>query len=596
MRNISKNIVLVILMLSCYVAEAQEKKSVVTQNVNVVKNYVPIVGKATKMNFNPLDEAPINIDLSALNYNILYRSEPYMPSINSLSIPHYERSSFYDLYSGYADLMLGLPLQSRANVFYTTKTKRDVIMGASFSNDGYYGKIKNDYGEKTSGLNVSNSISAMLKYRVNRLEIDLDAMFKYHNLNRYGYSKPFGQEFSKVQYEDLQSSLNKWYLRGYANISIGVPQSEETLFSGKFRGFFSFIEDSEKYKERITHASIDISSRLLKEHHRIFLDYEYMILIAGKTMVKMSPINNPSHGLNESSTLPEAEIGDRIKNYSTMFINPMYQFTYDVLDIKLGAKMVFGVGNKWYGQKKGNINPVLKVQAQLLKGAIVPYFDLDGQYEYNNYYNLSQKNPFVENGLTAPNTNTNSLSIGFKGSVLSKLLYNIHVGGEMKKDMVTFVNNKYGNTFVTAVSDYNNFICGAEFEYSIIPQFSLGGAYLYTKYEDKKAQERENQVFGLPAHKVNFRAQYKYRKKFVALLNVDFQSKRDGATLYDDQTVLSFNEMPSCADVSLHGFYHFNNRIGFKGELNNIFNQKLYKYNYYQGIGFNILLGVSYKF
>lgn len=595
MKNIVKYCTLTLLAASPLFTLAQE--SVVSQNVNVIKDFTPEIKGASKLSFRPQQEPPTVIDFSNINYNVLYRSEPYSPVINPLSMPTYERSAYNTLYNGYASLMIGAPLQSRASLYYTTGVRRDLIMGVGFNNRGFYNKLKNDYGDRVSALNMSNDLSLMLQYRIDNLEIDFDALVTHHLFNRYGYANPFGSDFTTEQYTAAQESMKQYFLRGYANIAVGMPESDHNLFSGKFRGFFSFISDKHGYSEQITHAGLSASTRKLNDIHRFFLDMEYLILLTNNKMVDVTPVVLPTQPFDKYSNL----LGQEMLPYSTLFVHPKYTLNYRKLDIEVGAKMTFCVGNKWYGDSKPAINPVAKVQVRLLDNMLIPYVSLDGEYQYNTYYNLSALNPFVQNGLTAPNSNVNTVVLGFKGDVKSKFQYDAFLGYERTKNKVMFVNSGYGNTFSTAIANLDAFIAGASFKYDITRNIYVNAAWRYEKYPTKTNEEMNTTdrfAYGIPAHKANLKVGYEQEAhKYGAFLNINVQSKRECIAVFNDYgNVLQFNEIGTKADLSVGGYYQLNKRLAFNAEINNILGSELYEYNFYRGIGFNALIGVSYLF
>lgn len=578
-------------------AFAMAQDSIVSQNVTVIKDFTPEIKNASKITFRPHAEPPTVIDFSNINYNVLYRSEPYLPYVNPLSMPTYERSSYTALHNGYANIMIGYPLQTRANLFYTTRASRDLILGAGFNHKGFYDKLRNDYGDKTSALDMTNELSLMLQYRLNDLEIKFDGHVQHHIFDRYGYANPMGGKLSQEQYDKAQDGIKQYYLRAYANIFIGMPENSlHSLFNSRFKGSISFISDKYKYSEQVTYAGVTASTRKLNDRHRFFLDLEYMILIANDKLMQTKPVLLPTQQNKFLSTLGTKEI----LPYSTLFAYPKYTFNYRKLDVEVGAKMTFHVGNKWYDESKHSINPVAKVQVRFLENMLIPYLSLDGAYQYNTYYNLSAQNPFIANGLTAPNSNINTLIFGFKGDVKSKLKYDAFVGYESTDNKVMFVNNMYGNTFAAAIEDLDAFIMGVSFKYNITQNVYVDGVWRYDNYKsitNKELGVTDNFAYGIPKHKAAFKVGYDHNKDiFGAYLKATIQSKRECVSVFDGAPVLSFNEIGAKVDLSLGGYYKYNNRLSFNLELNNVLGSKLYEYNFYRGIGFNALIGASFLF
>lgn len=582
---------LAVILTSVSVSAGAQSVEEIAQSVNVEKDFTPEIKKADKFYVKPvMDPAPV-IDFSGLSYNIAYRSEPYVSGITPLSVPLYEQLSLGRLYHGYADVMVGAPLQSRANLYYTTTRMRDFILGAGLNHRGFYGNIKNDMGVKESGLDMNNAISLMMRYRVKRLEVKVDAMASHRLLDRYGYMAPAGVSFSEDEQKSIDDNMRQYYLKGFANFSAGTPESEKYDFNGAFRGFYSFISDKASCSEQVFQAGITMSSGLLKKRHRIFLDMEYMILMSNKNVTKTSPVALPGQDPYQYLHLD----GTVFEPYSTFFIKPLYRYKYAGWDIEAGAKMTFGVGNTWYDKKTQSIIPVAKVSVSLLSGGLIPYLDIDGEYEYNTYYNLSEKNPYVRNGLTAPNTQNIRGHIGFRGYIASNVKYDIFGGYEMIKDRVMFVNYEYGNTFTSSLSDFNNIVAGVYVDYSINRMFGIEAMWKYTHYKNVSVEDGTG-VIGLPDNEAFFKFRFDKDKKAGAYLRVDFQSKREGLAKFADRTTLISNSIAPAADVSVGGYYMLTKRFGINAEVNNIFNQKLYQYNFYRGVGINGMIGASYKF
>lgn len=580
--------IIYILLMLCLPIIGLAQSNTVSQVVNVQRDYIPEINKATKTVFMPTTEELPKIDFRSLVYNIAYRSEPMETRYNALSMPMYERTLYHDLNSGYFDIMVGAPIQSKVDLYYTTKVSTNLSMGVGYKNRGFYGKLDNNIGERESAFDMSNALALMLQYRKDRLEVFLDVNINSRLFDRYAYAIP---ENSTVDPSDIsRDSVRQSLLKGYVTISIGTPMSDDNIFNGRFRGAFSFISDSYGYAEQITYAGITYSTHKINNKHRFLVDLDYQIMVTGGSSKQIPPVLLPGQDEFKYNNV----VNQDIMPYSTLFIYPRYSFGSGIWSLDLGAKMTLGVGNMWYDKKTTFVTPTLDVKAEFKGGAISPYIKIDGNYRYNTYYNLSSQNPFLVNGLTAPNTSEYYAKIGISGFVGNSFNYDLYAGYEILKDDVLFVNSLNNNTFITALSDYNNFIAGVSMRYTISNNFTVEGNWNYAYYNNTD-QDNSRNSYGLPEHQAFLKFGYN-GNIFGMYIKTDIQSKREFISKYSGVTKLSTNMVSAKADLSLGGYYKINKDFSINLELNNILNQELYKYNYYRGIGLNGLIGVSMKF
>ena len=577
---------------------SQNDEKVISKQVEVVRNYVPTVGQAAKLDMVQSQETAAPMTIPVLNYSIRYKPEAHTPQLSPLSAPVFTFLIDSTLYKGYAEAALGGPLQSRANAYLTSGYDKDIILGLGLNHYGFYGKLKNLAGDKISGLSTTNRIFASLQYTKNRFQVGLKGSVDYDAYSRYGFYAPEGKTLSENHAEE--DSVKQHFFKAAAEIYLGTPFDRSGTFDIRFYSTIHYITDKFKFSENSVDAGLVVQKRFErpKAEHTVVLNTEYNY-IAKNDRFSVVPLI-PYIAGDYTGTIPPVSPDETEKAtmspYSSLYLMPHYRFRNKRLDITAGVKIYASLsGFKYYDEKKANIYPVLHAKLNTLGGRLIPFAEIDGGLRYNSYYNLVRQNPYVRTGLTAPNTSGTRFQGGIQGTLGSLFEYRVYGGLDIVRDLLLFVNTGEGNVFSVTTGDYDVKRAGVELTFDLNDRFRITGSWELNKYRSKAADFTvdRNRVYGLPEHKGSLGFGYSDRR-WKAGIKAEVLSERWFRQQFGDETHIT--REGAAVNLSVNGEYAVSKRFYVQLELNNLLNRKLYPYNLYRGIGFNALAGVGFRF
>lgn len=559
------------------------QKKILTEKVEVTKSYIPNIGKALKRDIRPQVEDIMQIDIPKLRYTISYKPERPNVMINSLDAPSYRLTTNEPLYNGYGDVALGVPFMSRLNLSYTSTELRNTIYGASISHNGFWGKIKDANGLLRSGSNTDNDLSLYFEYQKANLKTKISASQRYDAFDRYGFNG------SKIDNE------KQYFMKTSANAEIGTSFDDLNKFNVNLGASVNIISDKYSYGESIYQIGLLMSKGFSNINSRLEARIEYMSDIPSRRfnlfqIYGEKPIERPT---------PEpGDILDENVKYSPtglLSIAPRYLFNYRGLDIDLGVNMSFDFNGDKNNYKQGvsNILPQLELSYSFAKGVFRPFIKVDGKYIVNNYFSMTEQNPYIVQGLTAPNTVLRRYMVGFDGTIKSSFSYKAYIGLRQSRDLLMYVNVASGNVFSVLRGDFDNTEFGVELGYVLNNLLSFNMKATYIDYNNTGALT-DNIAFGYAPFTARFMINCFPTKSLTLSLGGELQSSRTFGSIINEELVV--NKVGSVFDLSLMGEYKITDRVSVLLRGANLLNQKLYQYNNYRGVGLNVMAGVSLKF
>ena len=97
-----------------------------------------------------------------------------------------------------------------------------------------------------------------------------------------------------------------------------------------------------------------------------------------------------------------------------------------------------------------------------------------------------------------------------------------------------------------------------------------------------------NQIPYLPILRLNTAYSYKFGNGLTSIVKLDYQSKRYA----DIENKISIGDY---FDLGLSFIYSFQPNLDLTLDINNLFNQKYYKWYGYKEIPLNVIIGVNYR-
>lgn len=561
---------------------AQEK--ILTDKVEITKSYLPEIGKAKKRDVRPSEEKSVSIEIPELEYKITYTPERYPFTFTQLTAPSYKINKEEELNKGYLEAGIGLPISSELQFSYGSTSGVNSLYAVTLNHNGFWGKIEDQLGEKQSATTTENSISALYEYRDDNMRVKFNLSQSYDKYNRYGYN---------TLSPSTSDNLNQHFLKSIFNAEVGSVYDETKKFNFNAYGQVNFVVDDYSYSETTYKAGVFLSHILHNFSNRVEGSVELISSVPSRSFL-IYPNNS-----FESYTPPTDSFGATTSSYSysptcLLSIAPHYVFKYYDVDIKAGVNLLFNFNGTTNNYKQGvcTIIPEIRLAYNIANGGVTPYILIDGEYQLNNYFSLSELNPYIMEGLTAPNTVLRRYVGGVEGNIDSNLSYKLEAGVRDVKDLLMFINIEEGNVFSTIQSDFSNFEFLAELGYTINDELHLDFGFNYIAYAQN--EETDEVAIGYSPFTANINAYYKVTKELTLEGGIKYMSGRYfGEEVNDEVSLYSVN---GCVDLTLKGSYMLGEKFGVQLKLSNLLNQELYQYSNYKGVGISAIAGINYRF
>lgn len=249
-----------------------------------------------------------------------------------------------------------------------------------------------------------------------------------------------------------------------------------------------------------------------------------------------------------------AGIETKVDKASNAFVLPDIQFNYDLI----GDKFVFVAG--W-----------------------------QGHLQVNNFYNLTEENPFILDTLTFVNTPINEIFAGLRGSTSGNFSFAAKGYQKLASDMPFYVNDSADiKRFDIVYSDATIWGGSLELSYFDSDRFRVTGSVNMFKFSELKSID---QAYHRPNLEWTISGMYRFNKKMQMTADV-FGVNKSYALLPGDIT----EEIKGAVDLNISAMYVYSKYFNIFVNVNNIANYKYQRYYNYPSYGIQALAGLSFSF
>lgn len=553
------NIIFIITVLFGYEGYTQEN---VNQEVKVIKAYIPVINDAHK-----ISELPKIVDTNKVITKFEYEIVPalhktgFTPKL--IKPARLISEPLSKLYYGHVQAGFGSYLSPLANVYIGSKRSKQWNWNVMMHHNSSHGKIKNEVNDKVyAGL--SNSIgNAQINY-----------FAKNHKVLSFG--------------TELSNNINYYY--GYNPATINEITNPAPLLKDSIENqSINFLKVYGNWKSNYLDSS--------KMNYSLDLSWQ---MLSGK--------NN----IGEDALKIDANFDYFFeKEFVGADISLDYYNHEGISDSLNGAIVKFSpwigiFSNKWevvagvttfYDQSKLDyfFSPRISMHYNIIDYFLIPYFELDGNYDVNSYKEIYDKNPFVRQDLGVNPTETKiNMTFGFRGNISSKIAFNAKVNYSKIKNQYFFVNDTslaLQNKFDVVYDNMNRFRLLAEVSYNAGENLflSLNGNYYHYDLEN------EARPWHLPNYSVNLNARYIIQKKITLSANI-FAIGSRYVREFDAGLLQTEKSLQGIVDLNLGVEYRLSKVFSAFAYFNNIGSVKYYEWNHYPSQQFNFMLGVTYSF
>lgn len=559
---------------------AQKKEQIGTETVNVVKPYTPKISDAFKVKEIPELDDEGNAKKEKIKYTIFSFpvASTFTPSKGKAEGVEKEKQAH--LFKNYATFGVGNYGTFIGELFVNHDINNTDYVGGMFRHHSSEGGIKS---VKLEDRFYDTSIDLM--YGSNQKDVSWNLELGYQNqiYNWYGLPANFGSTLTPQDRVALINGINPQQTYGTISLGGNVAFNESILnkASLKYNHFSDASGSSENRFYVKPTVEFDVMESAVKTN--IIVDY------VGGSFKK-----------NYSNTNTE-----RVKYGFTNFgIVPSFVMQEDDWTLNIGAGLFYSLDNE-NSNNKFLVYPQFNASYKVVGDLMIFYAGAEGNLEQNSYMDFVNENPFLSPTLNiAPTDKQYDVFAGLKGKLTNNVSYNVKASYVNERNKALFRSNDYdenrsdddyayGNSFQVVYDDMRTLSFYGELKADFSEDVSFGINGTFNSYTNDFQQEAWN----LPTIKLNSNLDFNITEKWFAGANVFYVGERKD---FQVNTLFPANSAP----VTLKSYFDVNANVGFKysdrltafARANNITNNAYQKWLNYPVQGFQVILGVNYKF
>ncbi|MFV8364846.1 TonB-dependent receptor [Flavobacterium sp. XS1P27] len=559
---------------------AQKKEQIGTETVNVVKPYTPKISDAFKVKEIPELDEEGNAKKETIKYTIFSFpvASTFTPSKGKAEGVEKEKQAH--LFKNYATFGVGNYGTFIGELFVNHDINNTDYVGGMFRHHSSEGGIQNVALE--DGF-YDTSLDLMYGSNQKDVSWNLDLGYQNQIYNWYGLPENFGSTLTPQDRVALINGINPQQTYGTISLGGNVAFNESILnkASLKYNHFSDASGSSENRFYAKPTVEFDVMESAVKTN--IIVDY------VGGSFKK-----------NYSNTNTE-----RVKYGFTNFgIAPSFVMQEDDWTLNIGAGLFYSLDNV-NSNNKFLVYPQFNASYKVVGDLMIFYAGAEGNLEQNSYMDFVNENPFLSPTLNiAPTDKQYDVFAGLKGKLTNNVSYNVKASYVNERNKALFRSNDYnentsnddyayGNSFQVVYDDMKTLSFYGELKADFSEDVSFGINGTFSSYTNDFQQEAWN----LPTIKLNSNLDFNITEKWFAGANVFYVGERKDFQINTDFAA-------NAAPVTLKSYFDVNANVGFKysdrltafGRANNITNNAYQKWLNYPVQGFQVILGVNYKF
>ncbi len=520
----------------------QAQNDLPTSEVEVVKQF-----KARLVEANRIDIQPEQQEIQPLPQNFEYEVIDHQESVTYdppvIKPRGYRTGRGPEIYRGYLKAGAGWPLNYLAQFGYHFDIDRsrnaNVFADIRGLNDG---KVEN---RKVMNARVQGDMSLFTDVG---LKLSGKAGFKRDNYHYYNPPMPIDSlTTNKVGYTDFIVGVS---LKNYEENDLGIDYQIDveglflnSTFAQKNNTFNIYGEIGKKFGESVT-LSVGLAS--YNDNYKDVAKFK--------------------------------------QNYFQL--NPVLTYSTGRLKISGGVHVLSS------GSDAG-IKPDAEIEVGIIPNGIHAFVGADGGYQINTLRNFISENPFIAHTMDSLLiTNTNHFYGGIKGNIRG-INYNLQGGYRLQKNLPIFqiaspVDSlaDYFLLYAPVFDDATNIYGELSVSMPLLENLNLYSLIRYDHYEMEELPE----AYYIPTTRVQIGGKYSMMEGRV---NLGAYFNFLTAVKYPEN---EFQKPNAIFDINLNGEYLFTENFGAFIQFNNLADSKYIRWQDYEGLGLNVLGGISIRF
>ncbi|MFB1022041.1 MAG: hypothetical protein QMC40_04690, partial [Vicingaceae bacterium] len=417
----------------------------------VVKEYQPTLIDANKIDFDPVIDDELKIDLD-LNYTFINKQLPVSFQVEPIRPAKIKGEPLVKLYNGYARLGVGNVLLPFGEVYYNNSRSKEYSIGghARFYN---MAEVNNIEGIGNSALNVE--LFGKRFWKRNTLSSNIS--FDRQDFNYYGYYQ-LNNLNSNVELP--KKELEQFYNRVSAQVALKTTKQDSfnLRHSGDIK--YELTTNAMDHQENNIVLNVNFSQFKNSELYNldVMVDYNQYQFNKNSTIVGLKP---------QVST-----IGEKFRINAGLGI---------YIDADTEADFHF--------------YPIAEIKYNVIDDILVPYIGVNGEKRRVNYASITKENLFVANEIELRNTNEKfNFYGGLRGTLSKKLSFNVSGSFKRTTDDYLFVQLSDSNRTLTkeyhvVYDEIDELNITGEMAYRINEKITIYGQADYFVFEATDQQE-----------------------------------------------------------------------------------------------------------
>ncbi len=541
------------------------------EEVTVVSAYEPTVNDAFKLNISPKITED-NIEKPEFDYSVVSKNISSPLSVNPIMAARITGESVPKLYRNYVKLGFATTLSPYIDFYAGMLRSKKSGFGVHLKHFSSSAGIK-EYAYPGSGETEANVYT---KKFGSRHAFSSELFYKQKRAHFYGY-KP--DDFPGISLSDKD-------IRQTYNI-VGI----KTLYESTYR------------QSSALHHTLKLNYYYLWEGYN---SAEHNIMFDADIHKKVNFFNFSKEqklGLDVGTDLWFNSDTIATENSGIVSFKPYYNLKFAQYGFYVGMDVALQMDSA----TSVHVYPVVTAEVQVIKDVLVTYAGIKGYLEKNSMKTMSDENIFITSTIEKRFTNYKFGQFGgVKGHIGKYFDYNLMFVNFTVEDMPFFVNDTSSapvaglNNRFSVVYDrvkYSRVIADFGFHYKSKFNAILSGTY-HNYFLDNL-----DEPWHKPKLEVSLMMDYNMQDKFLLKAEL-FTFSKMYAPVYQYSTddnglkvvTQVAEEIKGAVDLNLGVEYRYSKVLSGFINLNNILNQRYYKFYNYPSYRFNLMLGITYSF
>ena len=539
-------------------------KNLGNEDINVYKEYTPVLNDAFKINITPVGDTSI-FNPPSLTYAIEPKPMNSNYNLSPIKPVKIKDDNIKKLYKGFIKAGYGLENLPMVDLYFNSLRSKEFNAGIRYNHLSSTGGIT-DYGNPSNNHDALNATG--IRY-FDKITLNADLGFKRDLVHYYGYKAP-----------DLFSKAETKHVLQDVNAAFGIQTKKKNDDGIAFNGGAAFYTFSDNYQSSENNITIKAGAEKTVSKGNATLDVSY------------------DAGKYNSDTLEFTR--------NILRIMPRVNIKKNLSSLSVGANLV---GETENGIGAFRIYPYLVGAYQLIPETFSVYGKVSGDLQRNDLRSLGNQNPFFGKSIFLQNTNK---KIMFEAGTKIKLEHNLILTASASyadlSNMPFFYNNvdtvstgelrSFPTTFNVVYDKAKYIKASGALEYKFAEKTAAGISIEYNNYKTDKLSK----PLYIPAIRAGLHGSYAIAEKIFAKADIFYVGESNALEYSIDSTnatrslVTKEIKLKGYVDANLTVDYRYTKLLSVFISLNNIGFNRYFRYYNYPNYRFIGMAGLSYSF